>query len=193
VRPLVPRPVREHTADRRRNASARAVAVGLGTEAIMSIPSRLSSYLKQRGTRYELREHLHSRTSAQTARTANIAPHELAKSVLLEDEAGCVLAVLPADRRVALREFARLLGRKNLRLADEERVAELFTDCDRGAVPAIGMPWGVETIVDDEIESSAKVYIEGGDHKHLLCMSRDQFQALMRDARHGLFCAETVH
>ena len=136
----------------------------------MSIPSRLSGYLDERGARYEIREHLRSRSSAQTARSANIAPHELAKSVIVEDAAGCVMAILPADRRLALGELARLLGRKNLRLADENRVAELFTDCDRGAVPAIGMPWGVETVVDDEIETSATVYIESGDHEHLLVM-----------------------
>lgn len=159
----------------------------------MSIPSRLSSYLEQRGVPCEVCVHPHSRTSARTARTANIAPHELAKSVIVEDDAGCVMAVVPADRNVKLGELSRMLGRKHLRLADEKRIAELFSDCDRGAVPALGMAWGVETVVDDEIESSPIVYIEGGDHEHLLRISHDQFHELMLTARHGKFCAEPVH
>jgi Ala-tRNA(Pro) deacylase len=137
----------------------------------MTIPSRLSSYLEQRGARYEVYAHQRSRSSAQTARTANVAPHELAKSVIVEDDDGCVMAVLPADRNVRLGELGRMLGRKHLRLADEGRIAELFADCDRGAVPAFGMAWGLETVVDDELESMPIVYVEAGDHERLLRMS----------------------
>jgi Ala-tRNA(Pro) deacylase len=165
----------------------------LTMEAVMTISSRLSSYLEQRGALYEVCAHQHSRTSAQSARTANVPPHELAKSVIVEDDAGCVMAVLPADRHIKLAELSRLLGRKDLRLADESRVAELFADCDRGAVPALGMAWGIETVVDDELDSSPMVYIEAGDHERLLRMSHDQFQALMRSARHGQFSAERAH
>jgi prolyl-tRNA editing enzyme YbaK/EbsC (Cys-tRNA(Pro) deacylase) len=49
----------------------------------MSIPSRLSSYLDQRGARYEICAHEPSRSSAETARAAHVLPHQLAKSVIL--------------------------------------------------------------------------------------------------------------
>jgi hypothetical protein len=74
----------------------------------MSIPTRLSSYLEQRGVRYDVCAHQRSRTSAQTARTANVLPRELAKSVIVEDDAGCVMAVVPADRKVRLGELSRM-------------------------------------------------------------------------------------
>ncbi|HSW03021.1 aminoacyl-tRNA deacylase [Aquabacterium sp.] len=159
----------------------------------MAIPLRLSSYLDQRGAQYEICAHLRSRTSAQTARTANVPAHELAKSVIVEDDTGCVMAVLPADKKLRLGELSRLLGRRNLRLADERRIAELFTDCDLGAVPALGMAWGIETVVDDELESCPTIYVEAGDHERLLRLSHDQFHALMLTARHGRFCAESMH
>jgi Ala-tRNA(Pro) deacylase len=162
-------------------------------EAIMPIPSRLTQYLDQRGARYEVFEHEHSRSSAQTARSAHVPPHQLAKSVILEDDAGCVMAVLPADRNVRLGLVSRLLDRQSLRLADEARIVSLFADCDRGAVPALGMAWGVETVVDDEIEASEVIYIEGGDHEQLLRMSRAQFRELMQEARHGHFCGSRIH
>ena len=158
----------------------------------MPIPTRLSSYLDQRGARFEICAHPHSRTSAQTARTANVPPHQLAKSVIVEDDAGCVMVVVPADRRVMLGQLSRMLERKRLHLADETRIAALFTDCDRGAVPALGMAWGVETVVDDELEANDVVYIEGGDHESLLRMSHGQFHTLMRELRHGQFSVVPV-
>jgi Ala-tRNA(Pro) deacylase len=159
----------------------------------MSMSPRLSSYLEQRGARYELCAHDHSRTSVQTARLAHIPEHQLAKSVILEDDAGVVMAVVPADSRVRIGELARMLDRHDLHLADERRIAQVFTDCEIGAVPALGMAWGVETIVDDELRESAEVYIEAGDHEHLLRISDEQFAALMRDAKHGSFCRHIVH
>jgi Ala-tRNA(Pro) deacylase len=160
----------------------------------MTIPSRLSSYLDQQGARYEVCVHAHSRSSPETARTAHIPPNQLAKSVVLEDDNGDrVLAIVPGDKRVMLGALSRLLDRHDLRLADERSIAELFTDCEAGAVPALGMAWGVETVVDDAFESSEVVYIEAGDHERLLKLSQEQFRALMRDARHGHFCADRVH
>ncbi len=159
----------------------------------MPIPSHLSNYLDQRGARYEICAHAHSRTSAETARSAHVQPNQLAKSVILEDDTGCVMAVIPADKTVMVGELARILGRKELRLVDESRIAALFEDCELGAVPPVGMAWGIETIVDDELEASDVVYMEGGDHERLLRMSHDQFHALMSSQPHGRFCKTPVH
>jgi len=159
----------------------------------MSIPSRLSSYLSQRGANYDIYPHDHSRTSAETARSAHVPAHQLAKSVLLEDDSGCVMAVVPADRTVMLGEISRILGRRNLRLSDETRISMLFADCDRGAVPPVGMAWGIETIVDEDLEGNDYVYMEGGDHERLLRMSGDDFQLLMERQRHGHFCKGMAH
>ena len=159
----------------------------------MSISSHLSSYLEQRGARYEICAHEHSRTSAETARSAHVRPNQLAKSVILEDDQGCVMAVIPADKALMVGELARILGRNELRLADESRIATLFEDCDLGAVPPVGMAWGIETIVDDELEGSDVVYMEGGDHERLLRMSHEQFHELMRSQQHGHFCRAPLH
>ena len=91
-----------------------------------------------------------------------------AKSVIVEDDIGFVMAIVPADRNVQLGQLSRLLDREHLRLADENRIAAMFTDCDRGAVPALGMAWGMPTVIDDELEANEVVYLESGDHERLL-------------------------
>ena len=159
----------------------------------MSMPSRLSNYLQRCGTCYDLCSHPHSRSSAETARAAHVTPHQLAKSVILEDDRGCVMAVIPADRQLMVREVGHLLARPDLHLSEESRIAEMFSDCERGAVPPFGMAWGMETVVDEEIEDNSEVYVEGGDHEELLRMSGEQFRSLMQTAHHGHFCRAKVY
>jgi Ala-tRNA(Pro) deacylase len=162
-------------------------------EPAMSIPSRLSSYLQQRGANYEVCAHDLSHSSAESARAAHVPAGQLAKSVVLEDDLGYVVAVIPSDKSVMLRELGDMLGRKQLRLCEESRVASLFADCDRGAVPAAAMAWGLETVVDDDCEANDVIYMEGGDHERLLRMSREQFHALMSNVRHGHFSKSQMH
>ncbi|MBS1176096.1 MAG: YbaK/prolyl-tRNA synthetase associated region [Proteobacteria bacterium] len=159
----------------------------------MSIPARLSHYLDQQHVRYEVSEHRWSRGSAQTARLAHVSPRSIAKSVILEDDAGLVMAVVPADKYVMLGRLAQLLNRHELHLSDEQRIAAVFADCDRGAVPPVGMAWGIDTVVDQELEGHDPVYLEGGDHRRLLRMSGEQFCALMRTARRGHFSKSPLH
>lgn len=159
----------------------------------MSLPTRLVHYLDERGARYDVFAHGRSRSSFETAHSAHVPPHQLAKSVLLEDDGGYVVAVLPADRALRLGELSRMLGREDLHLADEDCVAKTFADCDRGAVPAFGMAWGIETVVDDELETNDVVYVEAGDHERLLRLSRAQFHELMSASRHGPISGERTH
>lgn len=159
----------------------------------MAIPSRLYTYLEQQGAHYEVCEHAPSRSSPETARCARIFPHQLAKPVLLEDDAGCVMVVVPADRQVMIGRLSHNLGRPELHLSDEDRIASLFEGCDRGAMPPVGVAWGIETLVDEAVEANDVVYLEGGDHKHLLRMTGQQFQALMAEARHGQFGKTLIH
>lgn len=159
----------------------------------MSIPSRLSRYLDRRGAQYQVSTHDYSRSSAETARAARIPAHQLAKSVVLEDERGWVVAVVPADTQVMIGRIAKLLGRERLRLADEDRIAMLFEECDRGAVPPVAMAWGLQTVVDDDLGGVEVVYMEGGDHECLLQMSRDEFREAMAEATHGHFSRPVRH
>lgn len=159
----------------------------------MSMPSRLSNYLQRSGIHYDVMSHFHSHSSLETARAAHVPPRQLAKSVVLEDDVGCVMAVIPADARVDVGAIARMLGRDELHLSDEQRLCELFPDCDRGAIPAIGMAWGMDTIVDVTLDDNAELFIEAGDHDMLIRMSRQQFGELMRAARHASICKPAVH
>src|SRR3990172_3881239 len=114
----------------------------------MVIAMKLSDYLKANEVRYEVLNHPHSGSSMQTAKASNVPADCLAKAVVLEDDAHAMMAVLPASRRLRLGELQASNGRA-LRLATEAELKDLFTDCEPGAVPPVGVAYGMETIWDD--------------------------------------------
>ena len=84
----------------------------------MSIAPRLRWFLDAHGVRYEIRPHPRSSNSAETAQLAHVPLDALAKPVLLEDELGYVMAIVPASRSVDLRNLSdQLHGRLNPGLA----------------------------------------------------------------------------
>jgi Ala-tRNA(Pro) deacylase len=141
----------------------------------MTMARRLKWYLDAREVEYEVLPHDPSSTSEETARKAAIPPQRLAKPVLLEDDRGYVMAVVPASHR------------SDLVLASERELTELFHDCEPGAIPALGPPYRVPTVYDDALCELEDVYFEAGDHEDLVHMDAASFLHLLRDSLHGRF------
>ena len=156
----------------------------------MAIAHTLESYIAERGIPYEVISHAHSHSSAQTAEFAHVPGDRLAKSVILEDDDGYVMAVLPATCHVKLGRLSRELNRR-LRLATENTLPDLFGDCEMGAIPPVGLAYGVSTIVDDDIAQQPEIYFEAGDHEKLIRMSREDFGTLMNHAGRARFAARS--
>jgi Ala-tRNA(Pro) deacylase len=108
----------------------------------------------------------------------------LAKGVVLTREGGFVVAVVPACSKVRMDVIERML-RCPVGLASEDEIAELFPDCDTGAVPPIAEAYAVDAFVDESLDTQPDVYLEGGDHRSLIHISGDEFRALMKDVRHA--------
>ena len=63
----------------------------------MAISARLRDYLDRQGIDYEVIPHSHTEDSRATAAVSRVPTERLAKAVLLEDEAGYLIAVVPAS------------------------------------------------------------------------------------------------
>ena len=154
----------------------------------MGIAMKLSEYLKANEVQYEVMSHTHSGNSMQTAKASDVPADCLAKAVVLEDGTRAVMAVLPASRRLEMREL-RASSSPALRLAAEARLEYLFKDCEPGAVPPVGVAYGIETIWDDSLMEQPDTYFEAGDHETLVHMKTRDFIGLMKGARHMAFSA----
>jgi len=147
----------------------------------MSLSPTLAEFLSRHGTPYALEHHMHSFCSLESAREAGVDEESLAKSVVLEDDSGFVLAVLPASRRLELERVREELGRA-LHVSREQDMARLFPDCECGAVPPIGAAYGLQTVLDASLEERDEIYFEAGDHETLVRMEGAAFLDLLEDA-----------
>ena len=147
----------------------------------MSIATSVRSHLDKLGVPFDVISHPHTSDSSHTAQAAHVPGERLAKAVMLEDERGYLMAVLPASRKLDLGALHRALGRDR-GLATENELAVLFADCEAGALPPMGEAYGIDVIVDDRLEDAADVYFEAGDHTGLVHVSGPDFQRLMGDA-----------
>ena len=154
----------------------------------MTIANRLKSHLLKAEADYRLVSHPHSDSSMETAERAHVPGDALAKGILVKDEEGYLLVVLPSDYHVELKSLHQLL-RQMVELATEEEVASLFDDCEPGAVPPIGAAYGIQTIWDPNTSLGRldTIYFEAGDHQHLVRVSGEQFHELMASAGRGEF------
>ena len=153
----------------------------------MAIASTVSNYLAEHDVAYDVLTHPHTATSGESAQAAHVPGTRLAKSVVLEDEQGYLMVVLPSNRQIDLGELHRQLNR-NLGLATEGELGSLFNDCEIGALPAMGPAYGMETVVDDALAEQSDIYFEAGDHEQLIHVSAETFQTLLGEStRHGCF------
>jgi Ala-tRNA(Pro) deacylase len=152
----------------------------------MSVAHTLQNYMSQKDVHFDVLKHSPSRSSMQTAEAAHVPGDNLAKAVILEDDQGYVMAVVPATHQIRLGKLRRQLKRE-LRLAAERDFAELFHDCEVGAIPPLGEIYGMPTVVDDSLANRSDVYFEAGDHEDLIHMSGSDFQKLLATVEHGTF------
>jgi Ala-tRNA(Pro) deacylase len=152
----------------------------------MSIANRISRYLAEQEADFDILGHPHSATSMETAQVAHVSGDRIAKSVLLGDDRGYLLAVIPASSRVDLGELHRQTSR-NLGLVTEYELGALFDDCEPGAVPPFGNVYDIDTIVDESLVEQSDIYFEAGDHESLVHVSAETFENLLADARHSEF------
>ena len=154
----------------------------------MAIAYKVENYMVQHGIKYDVVTHEHSHNSMETAQLAHVPGDRLAKSVILEDDDGFVMAVLPSTCHIRLGRLSRELNRK-LRLATENQLPNLFGDCELGAVPPLGLAYGITTVIDDSLADQPEIYFEAGDHEQLIRINREEFMTLMDHAEHARFAA----
>jgi len=155
----------------------------------MAIATTLKSYLDEHHVAYDVVSHAHSGTTLEAAHSAHVPSHQVAKAVVLEDDRGYVVSVLPSTNKLDLEWVCEALGR-DLEMATERELGALFQDCELGAVPALSNAYGLDVVWDDQLKSVSDVYIEAGDHEHLVHIKGEDFRKLMRGMPNNIISAE---
>lgn len=154
----------------------------------MAMSLTLQQYLSQHAIAYEVLSHNPTSSSLNSASAAHVPASKLAKPIILEDDSGYVMAVIPATEHLKIGKLNQTLHR-NMGLATEMELHALFTDCDTGAIPPVGQAFGVETVVDNSLMQCNDIYFEAGDHTALVHIKGSSFRKMMHKNLHADFCS----
>ncbi|MBV8075673.1 MAG: YbaK/EbsC family protein [Planctomycetaceae bacterium] len=125
----------------------------------------IRDYLHDRYVWFEVFLHTPAPSATRRARSVRVSGHQVAKAVLIRSGDRYALAVLPATCRIDLERLAQVLGGPRVRIATEDEVERVFGDCERGALPPFGRPYGLKTVVDSGL-ALAPVIVFVGNARH---------------------------
>ena len=125
----------------------------------------LTDVLREHHIYYEVIPHRRTESAVAEAEVVGVDPDHVAKTLVLETEAGFVRAVLPAYERIDLRKVRAVLGRREARLASEQVLAGAYPEFELGAVPPVGGPANDIVLVDDRTRREESVVFEAGSHE----------------------------
>ncbi|MGD8567429.1 MAG: YbaK/EbsC family protein [Gammaproteobacteria bacterium] len=152
----------------------------------MAIAISLQEFLNSHHIEYDVLSHPYTTSSMSSAEAAKISGDMIAKCVVLEDDNGYVMAIVPATHHLDIGRISRQFNR-HLGLATEQELASIFSDCDLGAIPPIGDSYGMKVIVDDSLDQCPDIYFEAGDHTDMIHVRSEEFRKMTHNAHHGHF------
>jgi Ala-tRNA(Pro) deacylase len=137
----------------------------------------VQDYLKKQGVQYDVVPHAHAFTAQEVAAAEHVTGHKFAKTVVLKAGGESYLFVLPASRYVDLAKAGGLVG-KDLTMATEEEMKELFGDCEIGAEPPFGSQYGLPTYVDHSLGKADEIVFRAGRHDQTIKIKYADFERL---------------
>jgi len=145
----------------------------------MPIAWTLKSHLDREHVHYDVLPHSQTFRTVAVAQLLHASEQEMAKVVIVKVKEQFVTTVLPATTKVDLHRLRTLFRTHRVRLATEDEIAQLFPDCEVGAMPPLGTLYGLPVYVDRSLTADEKIIFEGGTHSEAIRMRYWDFAALV--------------
>lgn len=146
----------------------------------MPLSERLRSFLESHQAEFLLTTHPKAFTAREVAVAEHLPPREVAKAVVIFGDAAYHMIVVPASKLVDLYEARAALGLPQARLATERELGTLFPDCELGAMPPLGPPYGLPVYLDDSLLRQESIVFNAGTHSEVIHMRMAEFQRLVQ-------------
>ena len=146
----------------------------------MNCKQRLEDYLRENEVPYQTQHHPRAITAQEVAATEHVPGRMFAKTVMVTTGGGEMLMLaLPAPYHVNTEKAASALGAPEAHLADEERFAETFSDCEVGAMPPFGNLYNVPVCVDETLTEDETIVFRAGTHTDTMSVAYADFERLV--------------
>lgn len=146
----------------------------------MTCIERLDAFLRERTVAYTTHRHPTAYTAHDVAAYERVSPHTFAKVVVVYIDGRMALLMLPADTRADLARLAKVIGAREISLANEREIAEAFPDCEPGAMPPFGTLYGMPVYMDRALADEATLMFQAGTHQDAISMRTSDYIALAR-------------
>ena len=142
--------------------------------------STLFEILDSRNIKYSTIEHTPAYTAQEVAASSHTPGRELAKSIIVKLDGRLVMVVLPASRRINFDRLKKITGAKTVELATEREFADLFPDCQLGAMPPFGNLYDMAVLVDESLTDDEEIVFNACNHHELIRMAFEDFTILVQ-------------
>jgi Ala-tRNA(Pro) deacylase len=146
----------------------------------MPIPSSITTYLDRNAVRYSVVEHPVAYTAQEEAAATHVPGREWAKAVVCMIDGRPTLVVLPADHLVDLERLRTACGATSVRLANEDELRPLYSDCELGAMPPLGPLYEQPVLVDKSLTTDPEILFNAGSHREAIRMRYQDFEDLVK-------------
>jgi Ala-tRNA(Pro) deacylase len=152
---------------------------------------KIKEFLESNHVTYVSFGHPQAFTAQEVATSARIQEKELAKTVMVKIDGKMAMAVLPASHRVDFHLLKGICGAKKIELAREAEFKDLFGECEIGAMPPLGMLYGMDVFASESLEKNTMIVFNAGSHTELIRLKYNDFKRLV-EPKIGRFSQEAV-
>ncbi|MDR7481704.1 MAG: YbaK/EbsC family protein [Armatimonadota bacterium] len=144
----------------------------------MTCRERLEQMFRNAQVAYRVTPHPPAFTAQEIAAAEHVSGYEVAKVVMALADDRLVMLVLPAPYRVDLVRLKQQLGAAAVRLAHEREFANVFPDCEVGAMPPFGNLYNIPVYVDRALTADREITFNAGSHRETMTVAYADFERL---------------
>jgi Ala-tRNA(Pro) deacylase len=146
----------------------------------MAIPAAIERFLAEHHVPFTPVPHAPAFTAQEEAAVTHTPGRAWAKTVVCLADHVPILVVLPADMVLDEGELREVTGASAVRLATEREFAEMYPDCELGAMPPLGPLYNQRVYVDDALAAIPQIVFHAGTHTDAIRMRYDDFVTLVQ-------------
>ncbi len=146
----------------------------------MVIAEKITRYLKRHKIYYQVLVHPEAFTCLEVAEREHVSGKSVAKVVIAKVRGKDTMLVLPATHVVDLLKLSACMGTQDVRIEDEKEFADLFPECEAGAMPPLAGLYKLPCCVDASIAACPEICFNAGTHQESIKIGTADFMRLVK-------------
>ena len=146
----------------------------------MTCRERLEELFQKRKVGFDVVEHAKAAGAQRVARASGLPGRQIAKVVMVVADGDWAMMVLPATYKLSTKKAQKVLRARRVRIAAEEEFADLFPDCDTGAMPPFGDLYDLPLYVDHSLMNIPEIAFTAGVHGETMRISFADYERVAK-------------